>query len=315
MLEFVRLRFEAEVVQGGTLPRFWGPTLRGALGLTFRKMVCVTHLDDCAPCLLRFQCPFPRFFEPYAPPDHPLGKRLAQMPRPFVLEVPPPAPTPVVTLGEGEPLTFRVTLWQHAETLLPYLVITAQRALDRGLGKSVRARLHRVVAEHPDGECVVFDSGERLVTTKFPLLAVDRVMATPAMSVRRLTVRFLTPVRVDIGGRLQNPVTFPVLVKAANERGRSLFWAYEGIEPPWDGKALVRMAEMVAMTDSEQQWLDLQRYSRRQQERLKVGGVIGWATFEGDDLTPFIPLLRLMEWVHVGKAGTMGLGHISLALG
>jgi hypothetical protein len=89
-----------------------------------------------------------------------------------------------------------------------------------------------------------------------------------------------------------------------------LFWAYERTEPPWDGKVLVENARKVEMTDGEQVWLDMQRFSRRQQERLKVGGVIGWAEFKGEDLSPFLPLLKLMEWVHVGKLGTMGLGQI-----
>jgi hypothetical protein len=120
----------------------------------------------------------------------------------------------------------------------------------------------------------------------------------------------VTPTRIDLSGKLQNPVTFSALVKGANERGRALFWAYERTEPPWDGKVLVENARKVEMTDGEQVWLDLQRFSRRQQERLKVGGVIGWTEFEGEDLSPFLPLLKLMEWVHVGKLGTMGLGQI-----
>ncbi len=80
MFQFVRLRFEAKVIDEGTLPRFFGPALRGALGLTFRKMVCVTHLDDCYSCLLKFQCPFTRFFEPFAPPDHPVLQLLPLQP-------------------------------------------------------------------------------------------------------------------------------------------------------------------------------------------------------------------------------------------
>ncbi len=60
-MELVRVRFEATVTSEGVLPRFWGPTLRGGLGLVFRSLVCVTHMDECAPCLLRFQCSYPRF--------------------------------------------------------------------------------------------------------------------------------------------------------------------------------------------------------------------------------------------------------------
>ena len=130
-MEFVRLRMEATVTQGGELPRFLGSTLRGALMMTFRKMVCVTHLPECAPCLLRLQCPYPRFFEPTAPPDHPFVTRLREMPRPFVLEVPPPADAPI-NFRQGDPFVFRIVLWHDAVTVLPYLCVATRRRLERG---------------------------------------------------------------------------------------------------------------------------------------------------------------------------------------
>ncbi|MCX7643623.1 MAG: CRISPR system precrRNA processing endoribonuclease RAMP protein Cas6 [Armatimonadetes bacterium] len=89
-----------------------------------------------------------------------------------------------------------------------------------------------------------------------------------------------------------------------------MFWTYEQKEPDWDGKALVSASEKVETVKGKREWVDLQRFSRRQVERLKVVKVIGWTEFESEDLSPFVPLLRLMEWVHVGKPGTIGLGQI-----
>ncbi len=312
MMELVRLRFEATVTERGQLPRFFGPTLRGALGSTFWRMVCVTHMPECAPCPLRDQCPYPRFFEPFAPSDHPFAKRLAQMPRPFALQIPPPAAAPV-TFQIGDRFVFRLTLWHHIPVLLPYLTVAVQRTLDKGLGKGMKARLERIVAEHPDGDALVFAAEEGLVRTKVPTVSIEEAMAQPSFPDDvPLTIRFLSPVRIDIGGKLQNPLTFSALIKAANERGRALFWAYREAEPPWDGKALVHLAEQMKPIASEQTWVDFQRFSRRQKERLKVGGVVGWMRFAGADLLPFLPLLRLMAWVNIGKLTTMGLGQIAL---
>lgn len=313
MLRFVRLRFEAEVIREGRLPRFFGPTLRGALGMTFRKMACVTHLDDCAPCLLRFQCPYTRFFEPCAPADHPFAKRLSQMPRPFALQVPPPADEPFL-FRCGDPLTFHITLWHQVDTLLPYIIVAVSRTLEQRLGQGLQAKLQKVFAETPESEMKVFDSDEGLVSTNLPSVPIEQIMALPSNPVKSLTIRFITPTRIDLEGKLQNPITFSALVKSANERGRALFWAYKQAEPPWDGKLLLQAARNVNAVNGEQRWLDLQRFSRRQQERLKIGGVVGWTEFTGDDLSPFVPLLRLMEWVHVGKLSTMGLGQIALEI-
>ena len=311
MLGFVRLRFEAEVVEAGVLPRFFGPTLRGALALTFRKMVCVTHMQECSPCILRFQCPYARFFEPFAPSDHPFSKRLSQMPRPFVLQVQPPSDAPV-EFRSGDLFVFRLTIWHHAEALLPYIIVAAQRTLANGIGKGMKASLLCVVAEHHEGEKEVFSAESGLFVAPLPSVSVGEILTAPQRPIRSVAVRFLTPTRIDLSGKLQNPVTFHALIKAANERGRALFWAYERTEPPWDGKELVDLARKVRMTEGEQTWLDLRRFSRRQQEELKIGGVVGWAKFEGEDLSPFLPLLNLMEWVHVGKLGTMGLGQIAV---
>ncbi|MCX7642594.1 MAG: CRISPR system precrRNA processing endoribonuclease RAMP protein Cas6 [Armatimonadetes bacterium] len=309
MLRFTRLKFEVRVTDEGKLPRFFGPTLRGALGLTFRKMVCVTHLDDCSPCLLRFQCPYTRFFEPFAPSDHPFFRRIRQMPRPFVLQVTPPSDKPYL-LRVGETLSFRIVLWHQIETFLPYTVIAVQKTFERGIGQGLKARLERVTAEVGEDEKVVFEAEEGLVSAKVPSIPIEDVMVTPTRQINRLTVHFLTPTRIDLSGKLQNPITFSSLIKAANERGRALFWAYEQKEPNWNGRGLILAAERVEMVRWEQRWMDLQRFSRRQGEKLKVGGVIGWAEFSDEDLSPFLPLLRLMEWVHVGKLGTMGLGQI-----
>jgi hypothetical protein len=67
---------------------------------------------------LRFQCPYTRFFEPFAPTDHPFAKRLVQMPRPFSLQVPPPSNSPV-TFKVGDAFSFGMTIWHQAENLLP----------------------------------------------------------------------------------------------------------------------------------------------------------------------------------------------------
>lgn len=284
--------------------------MRGSLGMTFRKMVCVTRMETCDGCLLRFHCPYPRFFEPFAPPGHPFARRLSQFPRPFALEVPAPSASPV-RFAEGDLLSFKMTLWGRTSELLPYLVVAVNRALSRGIGREVRADLVRVVAEVPGMERVAFSDG--VLETSLPEVSADQILSARGGEVRRLRVVFLSPVRADVGGRLQHPVDFPALIRAANERGRAVFWAYGGREPPWDGRMLVRDAEKVQTVETEQSWLDLSRFSRRQGVKLKIGGVLGWAVFGGDDLSPFIPLLRFAEWVHVGKLATMGLGQISVS--
>ena len=58
---------------------------------------------------------------------------------------------------------------------------------------------------------------------------------------------------------------------------------------------------------------DSERYSARQDAKLKMGGVVGEAVYEGD-LEPFAPLLSLGEVLHVGKGTGLGLGRYRIDL-
>ena len=49
------------------------------------------------------------------------------------------------------------------------------------------------------------------------------------------------------------------------------------------------------------------RYSGRQKARMKMGGFVGEAVYEGD-LTEFRRLLLLGQLVHIGKACVFGNG-------
>jgi CRISPR/Cas system endoribonuclease Cas6 (RAMP superfamily) len=74
-----------------------------------------------------------------------------------------------------------------------------------------------------------------------------------------------------------------------------------------DFKGLIEKAGTVKLIESNTEWFDWKRYSTRQEEWMSLGGVTGAVSYEGD-LTDFMLLLRLGEYVHVGKGTSFGLG-------
>ena len=54
-----------------------------------------------------------------------------------------------------------------------------------------------------------------------------------------------------------------------------------------------------------------ERYSARQDTKLKMGGAVGAAVYEGE-VEAFAPLLALGEVLHVGKGTGMGLGRYEI---
>lgn len=73
----------------------------------------------------------------------------------------------------------------------------------------------------------------------------------------------------------------------------------------------IRETKNIALEKSNLSWMDWERYSNRQRERMKLGGVVGKINFTGS-LGKFLPYLHLAEHIHVGKETTFGLGKIAV---
>ena len=71
---------------------------------------------------------------------------------------------------------------------------------------------------------------------------------------------------------------------------------------PWG-----KQPKQIETKDGQVHWRDWERYSARQDTKMKMGGFVGEAQYRGE-LQHFLPLLKLGEAVHVGKATGFGLG-------
>ena len=74
---------------------------------------------------------------------------------------------------------------------------------------------------------------------------------------------------------------------------------------------LLIAARQVQVTDKQMTFHYLERYSNRQQRKLPLHGLLGRLTFAGD-LSPFLPLLQIGEYLHVGAGTAFGLGQYRL---
>ena len=79
----------------------------------------------------------------------------------------------------------------------------------------------------------------------------------------------------------------------------------------WDFKGIIEKAKNVKVKEKNLRWYDLERYSARQDTRMKMGGFIGEIIFEGY-VKPFLPLIRAGEILHVGKGTSFGLGQFKI---
>jgi len=80
-----------------------------------------------------------------------------------------------------------------------------------------------------------------------------------------------------------------------------------GTELDLDFRGIIAEAARIETVTCDLRWHDWERYSARQDARMKLGGFVGRVTYRGDPRL-FLPLLRLGELVHVGKGTSFGLG-------
>ncbi len=297
--------FYMEAVKPAILPRFLGPALRGGLGHTLRRMVCVTRLPDCDGCLLRFHCAYPTIFQPYALPDRSQGGRYARMPVPFVLRI----PWGERAVEPGEVVDLGLVLLGEANQYLPYYLLAIRELGRRGIGRQrIRFRLSHVNASSTTGPVTLYRDGEETVRTDItPLRLSDLIYAASIPDARVVTVRFVTPVRIDLGDDLVYPVDFGYLIRGIAERWRALEACYG------NGSILeVPEADQVVRAEDSTRWVEFCRYSTRQRTRMKLGGAVGQVTYQGPDMAAFSHLLAAGEWLGVGKLTSMGFGRLEV---
>lgn len=305
---FGEYHFRGILLDEAVLPPFKGSTFRGVFGRALKEVICALKGEKCPTCLLRRTCLYVRVFE-FLPESVPPGR--PPPPHPFVLE---PPLDPRTHLAAGESFNFTLLLFGPANEYLPYFVFAIKRMGRLGLGRHLggrRARFRLLAVTTPAQE-VVYDPDQGSIASIPPPDLSLETFAAPCPEIRTLTLELLTPLRLKFQNRLQAQLPFHVLIRGVLRRISSLFEQFGEGEPALDYRGLVARAQEVEVAQSSLGWVDLRRYSHRQEQAMLLGGMTGKVTYAGP-LTEFIPLLRVAEKIHLGKATTFGLGKIRIS--
>jgi CRISPR-associated endoribonuclease Cas6 len=270
--------------------------------------------------LLRSRCAFPYVFDTPVPEDAARLRKYPAAPHPFVFLPPLEEKT---LYRPGETLAFDLTLIGKGTDFLPYFIYTFERLGERrGLGKGRgRFAVESVTWLSSEGkEVLIYDGDSKTLRNTFRAITVqDLLLRTCHFALRTChfalsplhfplcTLHFLTPTRLVYAEALTPAPDFHILIRALLRRLSNLAYFHCGTELDVDFRGLIAAAEQIETVNSDLSWYDWERYSARQDARMKLGGFVGRVTYRGD-LQPFLPLLRLGEVVHVGKGTSFGLG-------
>ena len=302
-LTFAKVRLILEATDRLGLPPYKGSTFRGAFGHAFRKVACAARRADCVTCMLRSSCLYVRVFNTPVPE----GARFtgSEAPHPFVMEPPPDRQE---TFEPGSLLKFHLILIGKAAIgCLPYFIYTFGELGEMGIGKGKGKFRLREVQDMLDGDRVLCD-GEFMQGHP---VCFDPKRDVGSLPGEHVTIRFLTPARMKSRGKLLTPETFDFRVFISQLHNRlfnlALFHGEKvGLDRRWK-EEVEPLLDGVQVAERDLHWYEWERYSGRQETRMKMGGIVGTVAFQGE-IAPLWPLIRMGEVLHVGKASSFGLG-------
>lgn len=286
------------------IPPFPGSMLRGALGHALKKTVCTIRMQLCTECLLCNQCLYAKIFENKKETSRSIN--LSSIPHPYVIEWLPKISRPY---RKEERFIFSLILFGEYIQQLPYFVYAVNRMGKEGIGgkngsgKRPAMRLEKVFHKGQQ----IYQKLENRLPGKIPFQLSTLENLPQKTQPIQLTIDMLTPLRLKEKGRFARDIDFSIFIRAVIRRLESLWKTYGDQLVDIDKNQIMPLARTIKTVSKDLKWQQQKRYSNRQATSMKMDGIGGSITFEGE-LTPFLPIIKAAEPLHIGKSTAFGLG-------
>ncbi len=320
-IPYQKFTLTLEAIEELHLPYYKGSTFRGGFGNMFRRIVCALKRQDCLDCMLKSRCIYAYVFE--TPSNE--GAEIMNMnkyekvPHPFVIE-PPEISSKFKIQGSklevqdpkiippGSKIELNLILIGKATEYLPFFIYTFVELGKNGIGKGRgKYRLAEVKKYNGSPQLVYQDSDKIIIQREIDIISIPEEFPSSENN-DLITLRFLTPLRIKYNRDLVVKPEFHIIIRNLLRRLGLLYYFHCGNKKPgWDHRAIIKHAEGIQIVSSSLRWFDWERYSSRQDTRMKLGGLVGEITYSGN-IKPFLPYLRAGEIIHIGKGTSFGLG-------
>ncbi len=301
-----KYRVELKPREQISLPPYKGSTFRGVFGHALKRVICISKHRNCDDCIVRLRCVYSAIMETPIPEDHPHHGKYRNAPHPYVI-IPPL--TKRRHFHPEDSISFEFVLVGKANEFLPYFIYTFTEMGKTGIGiKRGRFQIASVQALDIEGwQSEIFNGNTGQLQSSANKIDFTYFL-NEGFEGNEITLSFETPVRIKEQHTLSanSDLPFGLLIKRLSERASLLAHFHCGTDLE-DIDGFIKDSENVAVKKSNLRWEDWERYSNRQQTKMKFGGMIGEITYQGQIAT-YLPLLRIGEHIHVGKLTTFGLG-------
>jgi len=299
------------------LPEYKGSTFRGGFGHALKQVWCLRpqrriceHCQNPTACAYSYIFETPRAFgnETYVVAEN--------LPHPFVL-IPPL--TKAREIAAGDSFSFGLNLFGSGIHLVESFIYAFDKLGDIGIGPGQKKfALEKVtngdgslvyLASRQAGSLRYDNSEDNGDEGQVRVIDFDELVAASAnWEGDELRLDFLTPTHVIHHGRPTIELTWEIFFRGLLRRASLLAEVHGGTKWELDYKNLIDTAcNTVKLKSRKLEWQDWERYSNRQERRMKFWGFVGSVVFEGN-LKPYLPLIKLGEYLHLGSKTSFGMG-------
>ncbi|MCX7771009.1 MAG: CRISPR system precrRNA processing endoribonuclease RAMP protein Cas6 [Proteobacteria bacterium] len=290
------------------LPYYKGSTFRGGFGNAFRRVACPLRESLCSDCILKRECVYYYVFEtPSFENANILNMhKYERIPHPFVIE-PPEGSFNV--LPEGEKTGFGLILIGKAIDYIPYFIYTFEQVGKKGIGKERgKFTVEEVKVDHFN----IYSKGILKKMSNKKIEISENFKNQEGESLIEILIH--TPLRIKHERKLLTEFNFQVFIKSLFRRITLIgFFHCNGETLKTPIGEILRLTDNVRVVNSNTRWFDWERYSSRQERKIKLGGIIGDVKLFGK-IEPFMEILRAGEILHAGKGTSFGLGRYEVRL-
>jgi hypothetical protein len=287
------------------LPHYKGSAIRGCFGVSLKKIVCLNKKSKiCEDCNNRLYCPYYKIFESVYNGEIPFIGKVLTKPHPFIIE---PYIDSKRIFNKNENFNFNIIIiGREFLNFLSLFVLTFIEMGDIGIGKG-RKKFKLTKVESEFDSQTIFDFNKGFLPQNF-FKSDFEYEELPESEIDIINLNFITPMRLVYRGKyVKDNIDFSILLRNIIRRFISLSFLYNDwvIDIPY--YELIQESKKIKVKESNLLWYDWERYSKRKDERIKLGGLVGNITFYGQ-ITPFLPFLIIGKHIHVGKNTSFGLG-------
>ncbi len=337
-IEYTKFKFELETTERVRLSPFFENTLRGLIGAQIHKLCCSNALEKCGSCPDMHGCLYSYLYNTPAKAGSDNLSKYNALPHPYIFYF----PRGRIIFEKGENIVFYLTLFGKALNYLSYYVHGDSNSCKAGIGRDrVPLKLKSVEAFYSETLQETIYTAEEPFLSSFKRQTLDLETALTGVISgytnleneikddvqsfkncktdykninnevnKNIKLIFNSAFRVKENERLVSEIEFSTIIKSLLRRFSNIAYFHCGRETSIDFKKVIEKAKNINALTKDITWFEYDRYSMKQNTKMKMGGIIGDITFKSAE--PWKDLLKIGETIHIGKNTSFGFGNYNI---